>query len=92
MNNYICRSAEHIEEPKEIPQKATEWVVQKTILFAQFLNWRVAEEVHNKVIHVNAWQQLNLVVSQMFSKEIMEWKNSALSNVERTSLAIKMSI
>ena len=29
INNYICRSAEHIEEPKEIPQKATEWVVQR---------------------------------------------------------------
>ena len=44
------------------------------ILFAQFLNWRVAEEIHNKVIHLNAWQQVNLVVSQMFSKEIMDWR------------------
>ena len=38
------------------------------ILLAQFLNWRVAEEKHNKVIHLNAWQQVNLVVSQMLSK------------------------
>ena len=29
MNNYVSRSAEHIEEPKKIPQKATDWVVQR---------------------------------------------------------------
>ena len=29
MNNYVCRSAEHTEEPKEIPRIATEWVLQR---------------------------------------------------------------
>ena len=32
-------------------------------IFAQFVNWRVAEEVRIKVIHLNAWRKVNVVVS-----------------------------
>ena len=45
---------------------------------AQFVNWRSAQEVWNKVIHLNAQQEVNVVVSHMFSKELMKWRNGAL--------------
>lgn len=44
-------------------------------IFAQFLNWRVVQEVRNKVI-LNAQQKKN--VCQMFLKELREQRNSAL--------------
>ena len=42
------------------------------------MNWRVAEEVRNKVIHLNSLRKVNVVVSQMFSKELTEQRNGAL--------------
>ena len=42
------------------------------------MNWRSTEEVWNKVIHLNAQQEVNVVVSHMFSKELTKWRNGAL--------------
>ena len=40
----------------------------------------MAEEVRNKVIHLNALWKVNVVVSQMFLKELTELSNGALKN------------
>ena len=45
---------------------------------AQFVNWRVAEEVRQKIIHLNSRNQLKVIVNQMFSKELTERRNNAL--------------
>ena len=45
-------------------------------IFVQFVNWRVAEEVRSKVIHLN----VRRIVSQMFSKELMERRSSAFKS------------
>ena len=38
-------------------------------IFAQFTNWRVAEEIRNKIMILNAKKQTKVVVNQMFSKD-----------------------
>ena len=35
------------------------------------------EEVKIKFIHLNAWQRFNVVMSQMFLRELVEWRNGA---------------
>ena len=47
-------------------------------IIAQFINWRVAEEVRQKIIHLNSRNQLRVIVNQMFSKELTERRNNAL--------------
>ena len=47
------------------------------------MNWRVAEEVRNKVIHLNSLRKVNVVVSQMFSKELTEWSSGALKYCQK---------
>ena len=47
-------------------------------IIAQFVNWRVVEEVRQKIIHLNLKNQLKNIVNQMFSKELTEWRNNAL--------------
>ena len=47
-------------------------------IIAQFINWRVAEEVQQKIIHLNSRNQLRVIVNQMFSKELTERRNNAL--------------
>ena len=47
-------------------------------IIAQFVNWRAAEEVRQKVIHLNSRNQLKVIVNQMFSKELTERRNNAL--------------
>ena len=47
-------------------------------IIAQFVNWTVAEEVRQKIIHLNSRNQLKVIVNQMFSKELTEPRNNAL--------------
>ena len=47
-------------------------------IIAQFINWRVAEEVRQKIIHLNSRNKLKVIVNQMFSKELTESRNNAL--------------
>ena len=47
-------------------------------IIAQFTNWRVAEEVRQKIIHLHSRNQLKVIVNQMFSKELTEHRNNAL--------------
>ena len=44
-------------------------------IIAQFVNWRVAEEGRQKIIHLNSRK---VIVNQMFSKELTERRNNAL--------------
>ena len=37
-------------------------------IIAQFINWRVAEEVRQKIIHLSSRNHLKVIVNQMFSK------------------------
>ena len=47
-------------------------------IFAQFTNWRVAEEIRNKIVMLNAKKQTKVVVNQMFSKDLTIRRNNAL--------------
>ena len=70
-------SRAHQGTERDITQNNNKVCGPKSV-FPQLVNWRVAEEVRNKVIHLNARWKVNVVVSQMFSKELTEWRNSAL--------------
>ena len=39
-------------------------------IYAQFVNWRTAEEIRNRVIELNSKKQTPVIVNQMFSKEL----------------------
>ena len=47
-------------------------------IISQFVNWRVAEEVRQEIIHLNSRNQLKVIVNQMLSKELTERRNNAL--------------
>ena len=47
-------------------------------MFVQFTNWRVAEEIRNKIVMLNAKKQTKVVVNQMFSKDLTIQRNNAL--------------
>ena len=48
-------------------------------IIAQFVNWRIAEEIRNKIIYLNSTKQLqNVYGNQMFSKEVTSRRNNAL--------------
>ena len=47
-------------------------------IFAQFVNWRIAEEIRNRIIELNAKRRINVFVSQMYSKELTLQRNGAL--------------
>ena len=40
-------------------------------IFAQFTNWRVMEEIKNKIVILNAKKQTKVVVNQMYSKKTL---------------------
>ena len=47
-------------------------------VFAQFVNWRFAEEVKAGIIKLNAQKRTNVTVNNMYSKELTARKNEAL--------------
>ena len=47
-------------------------------IFAQFTNWRVAEEIRSKIVMLNAKKQTKVVVNQMFSEDLTIRRNNAL--------------
>ena len=47
-------------------------------IFAQFTNWRVAEEIRSKIVMLNAKKQTKVVVNQMFSEVLTIRRNNAL--------------
>ena len=47
-------------------------------IIAQFVNWRITEEIRNSIIDLNAANQLDIVVNQMFSKELTARRKNAL--------------
>ena len=47
-------------------------------IYAQFVNWRTAEEIRNRVIELNSKKQTPVIVNQMFSKELTKRRNQAL--------------
>ena len=48
-------------------------------IYAQFVNWRTAEEIQNRVIELNFKKQTPVIVNQMFSKELTKRQNQALN-------------
>ena len=48
------------------------------LIFAQFTNWRVTEEIRNKIVMLNVNEQTKVVVNQMFSKDLTMRRNNAL--------------
>ena len=53
----------------------------------QFINWKVAEEGRQKIIHLNSRNQLRVIVNQMFSKELTERRNNALIKIKIPNIA-----
>ena len=47
-------------------------------IFAKFNNWRIAEEIRNAVIRETSKRNLNVYVSQMYSKSLTARRNEAL--------------
>ena len=48
-------------------------------IIAKFVNWRFAEEIHNKIINLNKTKKLeNLFCNQMSSKKLTLRRNNAL--------------
>ena len=47
-------------------------------IYAQFVNWRMAEEIRNKIIYLNSKKQTKVICNQMFSKELTIRRNRAL--------------
>ena len=47
-------------------------------IFAQFTNWRVAEEIRNRIIFLNSKKETRVICNQMFSKELTTKRNNAL--------------
>ena len=47
-------------------------------IFVQFINWRVTEEIRNKIMMLNAKKQTIVEVNQMFSKDFTIRRNNAL--------------
>ena len=47
-------------------------------IYAQFVNWRTAEEIRNRVIELNSKKQTPVIVNQMLSKELTKRRNQAL--------------
>ena len=51
---------------------------EPTPIIEQFVNWRVAEEVQQKITHLSSRNQLKFIFNQMFSKELTKRRNNAL--------------
>ena len=49
-------------------------------VFAQFTNWRFAEEVRTRIVNLTSKRSLSVYVTQMYSKELTERRNEALDN------------
>ena len=47
-------------------------------IFAQFCNWRYAEEIKNKIIYLTSRKMLKVYVDNMYSKDLTERRNQAL--------------
>ena len=47
-------------------------------IIAQFVNWRVAEEIRNCIIHLNATKKSKVTANQMFSKDLTARRDRAL--------------
>ena len=47
-------------------------------IFAQFVNWRIAEEIRNRIIELNTKRRTNVFVSQVYSKQLTLRRNGAL--------------
>ena len=69
------RSAENQEDLEEHQRKNHKG---SKPIFAQFTNWRVAEEIRNKIVMFNAKKQTKVLVNQMYSKDVTIRRNSAL--------------
>ena len=51
-------------------------------IFAQFVNWRIAKEIRNRIMELNAKRHINVFVSQMYSNELTLRRNGALKYVQ----------
>ena len=47
-------------------------------IFAQFVNWRYADDVRRRLIKLHAAKQSNITVTQMFTKQLTTRGNKAL--------------
>ena len=46
--------------------------------FAQFVNWRIAKEIRNRIIELNTKRRINVFVRQVYSKQLTLQRNGAL--------------
>ena len=73
--SWAHRGAENQEDLEENQRKNDKG---PRPIFAQFTNWRVAEEIRNKIVMLNTKKQTKVVVNEMYSKDLTIIRNSAL--------------
>ena len=71
----ISRVHQSTEQDKDHPNKNQRGPKP---IFAQFVNWHIAEEIRNRIIELNAKRRKNVFVSQMHSKELTLQRYGAL--------------
>ena len=67
---------ELISRAHRIPKNESESVCRP--IFAQFVNWRYADDVRRRLIKLHAAKQSNITVTQMFTKRLTTRGNEAL--------------
>ena len=54
-------------------------------MFAQFVDWCIAEELRNRMIELNSKLHINVFVSQMYSKELPLRRNDYRDYLNKNS-------
>ena len=75
INEHISRA--HRGNNQEENNENTQKKGPKPI-YAQFINWRAAEEIRSKIITMNSRKQTKVICNQMFPKDLTIRRNNAL--------------
>ena len=74
----ISRAQRDVENQEDLEEHQRKNLKGSRPIFAQFANWRVAEEIRNKIVMLNVKKQTKVVVNQMYTKDLTIRKNNVL--------------
>ena len=74
----ISRAQRGVENQEDLEEHQRKNHKGSRPIFAQFANWRVAEEIRNKIVMLNAKKQTKVVVNQMYTKDLTIRENNVL--------------
>ena len=75
INFQISRAHRSTEQDKDHSNKNQR---SPKPIFAQFVNWCIAEEIRNRIIELNTKRRINVFVSQVYSKQLTLQRNGVL--------------